>query len=692
VVPVVLWILFVIDGRINTSDDPTAFGLKLVLDTLRDTSFSPSVQFQVDVVRRDNAERILVSPTEDISYTATGDELPFSNGHLKFKFTDPKFNIDAYHQIWFFGDYPANDPNPIDDPAYYPLCDDELRLLVDWMDRGGGVFAAGDHWNLGASMCSRIPRVRTMRKWILDQVAPPQYGDLRNETLQLPPPMPPPADDPREGDTTPQRIEPVYRARATSILVRPLVPHGLLIAPDGDVIDTFPDHMHEGEVIEDLAVELHKPLDIPGYTKPEYPSRPPEVLEAAGRVANTLELPSLGPRPHVVAHARTTIDIPLPHFEIADGESVASPAISHKRFGLISVYDGQGVGIGRVVVESTWHHWFSMNLHGFRDGNPLVYQHMQAYYRNIALWLATAAQRQSILASAIWAAVALDPMGFPVGSGQTLWSIGKKAVGGVQRTLPSGILFDCVASFFDGREEEIFGVPAGVDPSEPFTACLPPDIAVRAIVGGIASALLQPAQDYSKTSDNKRRHLDTDAIGRHALEGAQRGKAALVEAVRSSAAASGKLADIVEGTFQPLPVTIQVERIPLRIVAERLQFPDPTDPVLADGHLTLTIRLRIGGVIVASEVLDGIGVSSLQPGGIFVALDRVLYQGLVQERERLVLDIFTGAAGREPVASERLRFEETLDGKPSTWIGRHIPNSTQPWRLWYRIEPTDKPR
>jgi hypothetical protein len=706
VVSVFLHILFVIDGRINTTDKPEAFGLKFVLDTLRDPSFSPSVRLLVDVVRRDNWEDVgnlgtdPVTRAEDIFYT-----VPFSNGQMQFKFTDPKFNIDAYDQIWFFGDYPANSTLPIDsevDKNFYSLRDaNELKLLADWMDRGGGVFAAGDHWNLGASMCSRIPRVRTMRKWTLDQLVPPQYGYLRNETLQGPPMLPIPDYDPREGDTTPQSIEPVYRARATSILDRALVPHALLIAPDGAVINRFPDHMHEGEVIEDLAVELHKPLDISGYNKPEYPSRPPEVLENGGTVANTVELPSLGPRPHVVAHARTTLEVPLPGFEVAQGpgstgtqvESVASPVTSEKRFGLISAYDGQAVGIGRVVVESTWHHWFSYNLHGFRDGNPLVYQHMQAYYRNVALWLATAAQRQSILVSTIWAAVALDTVGFPEDSGQkSLWSIGKKAVGSVQATLPSGILFDCVASFFDGREEEIFGVPAAVDPSEPFTGCLPTDLAVRAIVGGIASALLPPTKCYLKTSGNERRHVDPDAIARHALEGAHRGKAALVEAVRSSATVSGKLADLVEGTFRPLPVKIQIERIPLRIVADRLQLPDPTDPALADGHLTLTIRLSIGGAIVESEVLEDIDVSSPQPGGIFVALDRVLYEGFVQEREHLVLEIFTGASSREPVSSERLRFEETLDGKPSTWIGRHIPSVTQAWRLWYRIEPSDIPR
>ena len=114
------------------------------------------------------------------------------------------------------------------------------------MDRGGGVFAAGDHWNLGASMCSRIPRVRTMRRWTPEQGVPKMDGDTRNETLQ-------PGlgyEDLWEKDAVPQPVELVYQSRVTSILARPLFPHSLLATPTG-VVDRFPDHMHEGDVVDD---------------------------------------------------------------------------------------------------------------------------------------------------------------------------------------------------------------------------------------------------------------------------------------------------------------------------------------------------------------------------------------------------------------------------------------------------------
>src|SRR5690348_13394336 len=72
-----LRILFVLDGRISTSDNPMAFGLGLVLDTLSDDSFAWWVRYQVDVVRRDDGGKRLAPPL---------DRYP---ERLNFRFTEP---------------------------------------------------------------------------------------------------------------------------------------------------------------------------------------------------------------------------------------------------------------------------------------------------------------------------------------------------------------------------------------------------------------------------------------------------------------------------------------------------------------------------------------------------------------------------------------------------------------------------
>src|SRR5437763_3027999 len=163
--PIVLRILFVIDGRIDTSTGPGCFGLGYVLETLRDDSFAWWVRFEVQVVRRDQARMPLPncsSQDSDSNYNQGQDPRFAITG---FRFTEPNFSLNDWDQVWLFGDYPANQDGDINEPQFCHLDDVELKLLAEWMDRGGGVFAAGDHWNLGASMCSRIPRVRTMRRW-----------------------------------------------------------------------------------------------------------------------------------------------------------------------------------------------------------------------------------------------------------------------------------------------------------------------------------------------------------------------------------------------------------------------------------------------------------------------------------------------------------------------------------------------
>jgi hypothetical protein len=675
--PTVLRILFVLDGRISTSGEENSFGLKFVLDTLLYTLVPFWVRFEVKVVRRDNGSRRLALPS------------PQYPEHLNFRFTDPDFTIDDYDQIWFFGDHPSNHPGDIYDEQWSPLSDAELKILAEWMDRGGGVFATGDHFNLGASMCSRIPRVRTMRKWTESQGVPTQDGDLRNQTLQPEPGTP---DEAWEGDAFPQPVELVYQARAISMLVRPLVPHPLFCAPGG-VIDRFPDHMHEGEVIDDDEVELDSPLDIPGYEQPEYPFA--DIQTTPGEAAEVMRigLPRPRPRPHVVAYGRTTNRVGLPTPPTPPPTQPIPLFVGRtKRFGLVSVYDGDRIGIGRVVVDSTWHHWFTYNLHGFRDYNPPVYELMQAYYRNVGLWLARPAKRQSMLFAATWGTVVSDPMAFPP-SGRSIWAVGKRAIDVIGRTATQCTLYDFVATFFGGRAEEIFAVPADVDVSDPCRTCVPVDLAMRAIVGGIASSLIAPATAYFDSSGEDRRLLDPKAIVDKAIEGVELGHRALVDTIRASATATEEAVGRLAEGFRPVrPEPIAVELVSLRVIAERLQLPDPTDPALAERRLTFTLRIRLGHFPVARALIEDVEVPSAQYAGAVIQLDRALYEGVAQSGEDLVVEILTGRVGDEHVDPERLRFTDALEGAPSSWLGRHVPSRDQPWRLWYRIEQVDEKR
>jgi hypothetical protein len=651
-----LRILFVIDGRIDLSSGASSFGLGPVLQTLRDPTFAWWVRFEVDVARRAPGD-----PTENPS-PAEDEER-----YLNFRFTQPGFSLDAYDQVWLFGDFPGpSGPSPddsdIEEDDSTPLHDAELRLLAEWMDRGGGVFATGDHEYLGASMCYRVPRVRRMRKWTFEQGVPLQYGGSRHDTMQGRQGQDQVAMN-NEMDSIPQPIEPVYRATATSATVRTLIPHPLLCGPEG-VIELFPDHMHEGEVIDDDQVELNDPLDIPGYAGVEFPG-----------------VPKVRPRPEVVAYGRTTDQAPHPE------------PVDAKRYGLVSAYEGSRVGIGRVVVDSTWHHWFSLNLDGFAVNNRPVYDGMQAYYRNVALWLATPDQRASMLAAATWGVIVADPMDFPVELRTRLWEVGEKALDAIGRTASQCTIFGLAESEWPPVVLERAFVPPETPASAPCTSCLPIDLLLRAVVGGIGVGLLELAHDYNAQLIRGRRpRLDPEAIAAGAAEGIERGNRELVEVIRGMGPKEARTADTLERPYRPREsrsIPVPVEVLPLRVVAERLQFTDPGDPAVVDSPVTLTIRVGPPRSVIALDVVHA-PAAAFESGGRFLELDRLVCETTAQSGEPLVVEVLAGAWGVGDANTEALRYRDTLVGDPSDWLGRHLPSSDQRWRLWYRVESADR--
>src|SRR5688572_16122379 len=173
--PTIIRILVVIDGRIFPAKT-TAFGLGHVLETLRD-NWSWWIRFEVDIATREASISPAMLDGNTVKYRA----FKFSQGFVvptvpgvpvpEGPHNGPSFfDIDRYDQIWLFADQPNDtDGSDLTTDAHilapYKLDEIELRVLAEWMDRGGGVFATGDHGVLGAAMCSRIPRVGTMRKW-----------------------------------------------------------------------------------------------------------------------------------------------------------------------------------------------------------------------------------------------------------------------------------------------------------------------------------------------------------------------------------------------------------------------------------------------------------------------------------------------------------------------------------------------
>jgi hypothetical protein len=319
-----------------------------------------------------------------------------------FKFDDPgHFAVDMYDEVFlfgiattFFGRGTASNGQP------YPadrLADPELRVLTQFMNAGGGLFATGDHGSLGKALCHAVPRARNMRLWqsTSAQVADDQVsmgGPRRNDTNRLGHDGLSQFND--QSDDIPQRIQPKMYSRRNG-LFRYLYPHPLLCGPRG-VIRVMPDHPHEGECVEPSNPNLA--LNIGGALGPEYPAS----IDAGAR-----------PLPEVIS--TNTV--------LAGTTSGGKQATVAQSFGGIAAYDGHRAGIGRVVTDATWHHFVNVNLTG--DAGAAVldpkrqgflasaagqahFEEIKAYFRNLAVWMAPPARIRCMNSRLAWDLVWTD--------------------------------------------------------------------------------------------------------------------------------------------------------------------------------------------------------------------------------------------------------------------------------------------
>lgn len=352
-------------------DPSSAFGISAAIATVKNFSSGFS-SFVVTVATRNGTGAPI------LGFDITG-----------FRFSDAA--LVSFDQVWLFGYNPGNvranslDPaddalierglNPYDEPVN-ALSDEELAALARWMDRGGGVFAAGDHHLLGASMCHKVPRVSTMRRWTIADGVSTRDGTTRFDTERPATPAQVAGTasigvlEAEEKDPVPQRTEWVRYSSPAPLVTRP---HPLLCHPTLGPINILPDHMHEGLCYDFNAYSWQSEkrdlsFTFSGYANQHYPT-------VGGK----------RPLPEVVSWGTTLAAPPL---RFASGDQ------PYRRFPQIAVYDGQAIGIGRVVVDSTWHHWFDMNLEGLErrareTGDRRDIDRILRYFSNVGIYLAS---------------------------------------------------------------------------------------------------------------------------------------------------------------------------------------------------------------------------------------------------------------------------------------------------------------
>lgn len=394
------------NSTVASGFDVNAFHLGEFLNVLQTTTWDG---FNVQFVKAHRENRNAASINADL---------------VNFRFDN--HDLTQYDEILLFPI--RRDNEALDVPSGAPArssnaTDAEVKAIAEFMDAGGGVFATGDHEDLGAGLCARLPRIRNMRRWYWDAVGPngepiaprgtpgfPGHPDselvTRHDTLRAGHDNNPMApndnyqfDD--QSDNIAQQISPQIFEVRSSRYIRQKWPHPLLCSPDG-MVRYLPDHAHEGEC--EVPANLGLNVTVTGYNQPEYPP-----------------LPGGGPLAPVVVAQATVI-----------GGHVTfnpyKPPVNGKTFGVIGAYDGHrtsraGKTLGRVVVDATWHHFFNINLSGDRrsgdaakrqgfyaalnPGQADHYKMIKHYFRNIVYWLIPA-RRRTWLLHAVMARIVRD--------------------------------------------------------------------------------------------------------------------------------------------------------------------------------------------------------------------------------------------------------------------------------------------
>jgi hypothetical protein len=293
--------------------------------------------------------------------------------------------LKTYDQLWVFGVLQCNLPGQ---PAN-ELTGQEIADLRAWMDGGGGLLITGDHsnpdprhpgdpnfppLNLGRALGEGIPRAGELRTW----VGLPDASPVNNHNTQVPDGVHNINDLFLQGDAVPQRLtlKKYWAGWTLPIWIRRFRPHPLFCGRSGP-IEVFPDHMHEGQLVI--------PAAFPAATWPSGPTGQPV--------------------PEIVAWGtdKRTNDV----------------------YGITTAYDGALAGVGRIVADATWHHYFNVNLAGFANPSATL-DTIADYYVNLAIWLSPP-NKQAQMRCRLWWDVATHPSVRMV-AGNSLYVIGATAL------------------------------------------------------------------------------------------------------------------------------------------------------------------------------------------------------------------------------------------------------------------------
>lgn len=276
----------------------------------------------------------------------------------------------------------------------------------------GGILVTGDHANLGKGIAGQITRAGQMRQYPAPEAIEPGW----NTTLEDGPDPGASYDFDDQSDDRPQTIR--YRhfpMFSSELFERRYRPHPILCSPDGP-IDVLPDHQHEGEAL----------APVPAAGDPKWPTKNGHQE-----------------RPYVIGWGR-----------------IKDPAAAKfgQEIGVVSAYDGHTVDVGRIVADSTWHHWFDINLTGrYLPPSPYagfdataagqaILKKIDAYFLNCGVWLSPPNKQAAMRNFGWWSIVWTDRI-VELPSNTPVWRLGEEAIDALGRRAPRCTVSEWIFDF-----------------------------------------------------------------------------------------------------------------------------------------------------------------------------------------------------------------------------------------------------
>ena len=96
---------------------------------------------------------------------------------------------------------------------------------------------------------------------------------------------------------------------------------------------------------------------------------------------------------------------------------------------LVTAYDGDRAGVGRIVADSSWHHYVNINLKGFPHPAPLKSHadKIGQFYGNLAIWLAPLHKRCQMAQAMCWEladyTLLLEQQNDPIRTGEIAYAL-----------------------------------------------------------------------------------------------------------------------------------------------------------------------------------------------------------------------------------------------------------------------------